>query len=829
MTFDNAQIIDSIYWTMRLAEYPRSSNRSDIDKLANGWPPYTAAEAEENGLSVNFNSLDLAIKAHEARAGFASAFLKPGNYFKCSTDHGPRHKRAKYGNVVTTEINRIMKRSMLYTETFRSKFAMLVLHGISPAGFRDDYCWCPEPFAIDDTLVPARTLLTMQNMPLFIVRRSFTGPELIKLTQGPKVDPGWNMDLVNSCLKWIDQESVRLMGSNWPEVWSPEKYQERIKSSGGFYTSDNVPTIDCVDFYYWSDDDKQSGWRRRMILDAWSTPTGASSEMQRKSGGPYDDKEKFLYNPGERVFADKREQIINWQFADLSAVAPFWYHSVRSLGFLLYATCHLQNRLRCRFNEAVFEQLMIYFQVNNKDDAQRALEVELGNRKFIDPSISFIKAGDRYQVNSNLVELGLAQNSDIINRNAQSNITSRQDQGRSRELPTATQWMGEEQKVTQLVSSGLAQAYLYQIPEYREILRRFFRKNSQDPDVNRFQAACLRQGVPDSLFNAECWDLEPERIMGAGNKSLEMAIAQQLMQYRNLYDPEPQRDILRDFTLAVTDDAARADAYVPEAPHVSDTVHDTELVFAALMQGTQVTPKSGVNNIEVIGVMLKQMGARVQMIMQSDGVGTPQDVQGLALCAKYAGAFIQKLAEDPNEKPKVKEAGDALGKIMNEVKGMAQRQEEQRQKQAQANGDDAETQAKIKAMLITAQAKAENTQQSHAQRTAQRQLQWEMEQKQKEEEFQTELQRDTGDAKVGHEMALSTAETSQDMRLKEQQAQHDRMIAEHDLSIKKRESEHALALKKQEHDHKLELQKKESEHKMAIENKMSKSKPKPAK
>jgi len=40
---------------------------------------------------------------------------------------------------------------------------------------------------------------------------------------------------------------------------------------------------------------------------------------------------------------------VAFQFADLSAVAPFRYHSVRSLGWLLYAVINLQNRLRCKF------------------------------------------------------------------------------------------------------------------------------------------------------------------------------------------------------------------------------------------------------------------------------------------------------------------------------------------------------------------------------------------------------------------------------------------------------------------------------------------------
>ena len=49
------------------------------------------------------------------------------------------------------------------------------------------------------------------------------------------------------------------------------------------------------------------------------------------------------------------------QFADGSVVPPFRWHSVRSLGYQLYALCHLLNWLRCRLSDAVFESMMWYF------------------------------------------------------------------------------------------------------------------------------------------------------------------------------------------------------------------------------------------------------------------------------------------------------------------------------------------------------------------------------------------------------------------------------------------------------------------------------------
>lgn len=756
MTFDDSRELDSLCWQLRQSDYPRALNRARINDLFNGMPPWTVQEVEENGIEVNVNELSGTVAAHDARSQFYNGYLKPGNYFSATTDSGARHKRSDYSKTVTNAVNKAMKRSIKYTECFRSKFALDVLHGIAPSGWRDPDSWCPHPYGVEDVMVPGNTKLAyIEDMPFVSIYRSLTAPELIKMTRGPRRDPAWDMDLVTACIEWVDENTKNLMGTNWPEIWAPEKLAERVKSDGGFYVGDQVPTIDVWDFYFWNDDDKVSGWNRRMILDAWSQPgidTALGSgfvrpskpEPRRKSGKPFSKEYngRFLYNPGKRKWASKLSEIVTWQFADLSAVAPFKYHSVRSLGFLLYAVCHLQNRLYCKFSEAQFEQLMMYFRVKSADDMQRALKVDLVHRGFIDDTVDFIKAQDRYQVRADLIQLGLSTNQNIIGRNSASYTSQPNNTEDKREL-TATQWMGEANKVTQLVSAALNQSYLYQNVEYREIFRRFTRKGSKDPDVLKFQARCLKEGVPPKvLYNPECWELEPDRVMGAGNKTLEMAIVERLMAARNLFDPEPQRRILRDFVLGVTDDPARAESLVPDQPQISDSVHDAQLAAGALMQGMPVAIKTGINHIEYVEALMASMAMVIQKIQSTDQMGTTDQLLGIQNMADNISQHIAIIAQDPNEKQRVKVYGDQLGKLMNLVKAFAQRLEEKMQEQNGQSGIDPEALAKIQAMQMQAEAKAANTRESHAQRTAQRQIQFEMQQQQEQQRSALELQTD---------------------------------------------------------------------------------------
>ena len=138
MKFNDPEVVESLCYQLRMADYPRGNNRALINNLFNGMPPYTEREEEENEIKINVNFLETTSMSHEARSQFYQSVMKPGNYFSCKTDSGPIHKRREWGIIRTEEMNRPMKKSIIYTETMRSKIALNVLHGISPAGWRDE-------------------------------------------------------------------------------------------------------------------------------------------------------------------------------------------------------------------------------------------------------------------------------------------------------------------------------------------------------------------------------------------------------------------------------------------------------------------------------------------------------------------------------------------------------------------------------------------------------------------------------------------------------------------------------------------------------------------
>jgi hypothetical protein len=487
MNFKDPEKVEEVVKHMRDTDLPRARNRANINSLFNGDPPYSEQEVSENSIETNVNFLEAANIGHNARQQFANAFLKPGNYFTVTVDKGPAHKRQDWGHIITKEINRALKRSPRYLETLRSTFAQVVLHGKGPSLWEDKWDWCPKSYGVEDVLLPSKTLVSLENLDHFAVFCQYTPGTLYRKVNGKQVDPGWNTKLVRQILASMKGKNFEQNdGAN--EALSPEKLQERYKANAGYYDSDAVPTIDCWKFFSRDEEDSEGGWNQRMILDSAVEKAGAGVDLNKK---------EFLYQ-SKRSYGEL-ENLAHFQFADGANVAPFRYHSVRSIGFLLYAVCHLQNRLRCRLTDASFEQLLWYFRMQGADDRERLEKVNLHHLGIIPDGLSFVTGPERFTPNHQFLAMVMSQNRQSMSE-ASASFTQDVNDGTTKEM-TATETMARVNSVNAMVGGMLGLSYTYQGFQYREIGRRFCQKDSPNADVKKFKEACISQGVPEEVLN----------------------------------------------------------------------------------------------------------------------------------------------------------------------------------------------------------------------------------------------------------------------------------------------------------------------------------------
>lgn len=722
MKFNSPEICLTLLYDAWFADQQgRAQNRARVQEKADGFAPYTDEEANADGIVTNVNFLEMCSLLQSARRQFANAYFKPGRYFTVNLDVKPVHKRDEWGSTITTKLNRALKRSMPYLETLRSEFANVVLHGIGPTFWDSRDKVVGEPLGVEDVLIPSGTRLMMDNLPWFGVWRQWTAMELYQKTHGGRVDPAWNMAMVEDLLKWAGDQYAET--PSYATSLSPEKVAEMVKEGITAYPLDRVPTIDVWCFYYYDMEGDDTGWKQKVVLDNFA----GESNPEIESGSS-----EFLYDPGKRGITVQRENLIHFSFGDLSAKAPFKYHTVRSLGWLLFAVCQLQDRLQCRLNDAAFESMLNFFRVTNPDDADRLQKIDLVNKGVIPDGLEFVKAADRWNINPQMTELAMETNRGQIAEHSASYVQDF-DATKKDARETATKTQQKAQQAAAMVGAMLALSYEYQMPMYLENCRRICIPNSRDPMARQFRLECLKEGVPEEALNSERWDLQVERVLGGGVKAVELAQAGNLFGAINQFAPESQRMIRRRWVLAQTDDPQLTEELEPDEPlKVTDSVHDAELAAAALLMGLPVTPKTGQNHAEYAMVLLKALGLQINQVMQTGGVAKPEQLQGFQNLAQNISQHIALLAQqagpqDSQVKQQVKQLQDVLTKQMNAIKGMAQRLQEMMKKQQAQQGQGQigpEERAKLQFEQAKMNLKLQAQAQSHAQRFQQRNQQF---------------------------------------------------------------------------------------------------------
>jgi hypothetical protein len=160
-----------------------------------------------------------------------------------------------------------------------------------------------------------------------------------------------------------------------------------------------------------------------------------------------------------------------------------------------------------------------------------------------------------------------------------------------------------------------------------------------------------------------------------------------------------------------------------------------------LLQGFPVDIKTGMNHIEYVQEILRGMAMQVKKINDRGGVATQQEIEGLVNAGHHVEEHIKIIAQDEKQKPMVKQFGDVLGQIMNQVKAFAQRLQQQRQKAAQNGngGMDPKDLAKAKMTMMQGQQKIQLAKSSHAERTAQKRIAFEQKLQQDAQKHQAEI------------------------------------------------------------------------------------------
>ena len=751
--FGDPKKVINVVKAMQDVEDDRASDRAKINSLFNGQRPYSGEECEKFNIQVNVNWGEGKRIMRDANSQLNNALLHPGTLFQCSLRDGPVDKRDAWSQIFTKNIHIPLQEGISGRKNFfliKDRNASVCMHGIGVLMWSNPYKWLPRFVPMEDILIPTETKCDFSNLRYFAVNLYLTIGELFEMAKGPAAMKGWNQEMVEQIL----EGQKDLYNESTPSTWrdQPEAMKQIFYENNGYYYSDAIPKVRCVQFF-WQEMDKPNEWYRVVYL-------------KENTGGKVKgiDKE-FLFDGTDKPFAKDISQILNVQYGDSNFVAPLKYHNVRGLGVDLYAPVETLNRLRCEFVQSVFEHLKMYFRIKDPADRDRAKQQILQQYGFIVDGLEIVPQNERHQVDPGLVGDAMGQMNEILQQSSSSFVSS-PDRGGEKTM-TAKEAMIKLNQANVLVSAMLATMYLQEGFYYNEVKRRFCDTDSTDPDVKAFQDRCIKEGIPKEMFDSEKWKVTPERVLGGGDKSMAQQEAQWLLSVKNMFDPKAQQTILRLATSSMLDDPAKAIMLVPQTPPQSTAGSEVaESLFATLMTGNPCALRTGFDMQGYVTTLMKMMGNVIQRITQTGGVGTIDEIIGLQTVAQNAGQYISVLSADETQKQLVKQYGDVLGKMLNMVKAFGQRWQEQQQaqqKQVQAGQADA---GKAQNAILMAKTKAAIAEQNAALKRKQKELDFALDQQRQNLELVSEMKREDARAKLEslHETMNHTLEIMHQMK-----------------------------------------------------------------
>jgi hypothetical protein len=692
MNFKNPADVSGTIRAGDEVERVRGLNRARINSAANGMPPLTEAGCKQWGLNVNFNTNELAIQLQHARRQYSDAFLKSNNFFNVTLPLAPKDKRDDWGAFITTKLNKVLKDSLDYFELVRSKFSCVACHGVGAQMWEDPESPVPTYVAIEDLRLPTNTRCSFDNTDWFAVRKSYTPGELAIKALGPNASKGWNVPVVKAMLDNVFRNSYQTVTPNYWDT--PEKMFELVKQNAGLYTSDQAPIIPLFHFYFKNDEDLSNVYWQLKIIPDYNSPSNVIGS----------DPSEFIYE-SKGPFAQNLSEILHVQFGDLNNKAPFLYHSVRGLGFLLMEPCYFSNLMLCREIQHAFENMNMWVQINDPSDRSRAQKMEFINKGIVPAGVKIVPQNERHQIDSTFVQ-AVRANLRQLQAEAAASYTQDIDNGTGKEM-TATETMARVNMVNALMSGLINTAAHYERFSYMEICRRFCNKKSEDKIVRKFQNQCLKFGIPADQWDSEDWDIQVEVSLGGGNPTMAQAQSSALMELYPQLQPSAQQVVLHKRVLAITSDPNLARQVVPnDNKQINDGQEWAISIFGTLMQGVPIPINDRLPAVDQGEMLLGMLAGKISNCEQNGNVCTASELQGMSAVSGYIGQLQQIIAQNTMMQPVAKEMGDVLGKLQNVMKGFAQRLAEQ-----QGQGDNGQ-----QAELLKAQSKAEITQANAAQK-----------------------------------------------------------------------------------------------------------------
>lgn len=782
---DATQVRDMIVRAIRYDMQVRDWKRARIKGLVDGNPPYSTA------------ALTAAGRADECNVNWRIAkyflTLAQGMIYDTVTEAETLalieldqwNKEAKgmdvsafpdWSHIVTDEFDRLQKMDSNWDYALQQSQGQMVLYGIGPMVFEDEYDWRCKSFEARMLLLPewARSSTFQWEWSALVVE--YRPDNLYARIQNPTSAQkrGWDVGATRrSIMNAHPLTRTGVMFQNWS--W----HQDLLKN-GTYYYADQSKLIRAAHFYFreFPEDGEDEGRITECIVD-----------LDALSSTSMDGQVEYLFRK-ERRYKDWTEVIhpMYWQ-SDVNG----YHHSVTGLGIEMYAALEYENRLLCRLADDAFAP-KLFFKPTVASDRERMSISQVGRYAVLPAALEMIQ-----QHVQPFLQDGIA-----MSREIQGLVQSNLSQFRSNSITktqgnpvTARQIDYEASEQAKMGKTQLARVYEQYDWLYQEKYRRVTNSSLTEAvrggtEAMEFVRRCEMRGVPRKALNC-VGQVAANRAVGQGSSFLRQQALEFLLGLMGTLPEMGRTNLIRD-VIASRAGQSKVDRYASKGPMQDPSLlaqqSDAMQQVASMKVGVPPVPTPLQNPMVYATTFIQAAQGALQAVQQ--GSNPVESVAFIDLAVPAAQQHVGRMAMDKSRVNDVKQLEGQLKEIQGANEQIKTKLAQQQQQAAQAQqqmarmqqGSDPETQvglAKVQARHQVDLAKLSSRHQIDVAKLG-------LQQQKQNVELGLQAQRQ------GVENALSDAETAHSLHLDSVKAKHDVIQSHaktaHDMHLNQGKAEH---------------------------------------
>lgn len=551
----DAKSAHELYRKLLDADDTSSANRSAIQAMFDGEPPYDDGELEDaaQGYRTNLNFGEAETLLEQAQAAYVDVLHSVETLVSVKVTEGEPSKRVQWEDIISEEVSRAFRAWPAFNYNYLANCRNFIADGVSVSYFENELDWRWRVSSLAEFFIPRQTQASESEIEVAACVRSFQAHQLYQFVKDPKVaeQAGWNVDEVRRAISEA-RSSTQAVYGEW------EKVQRELKNNDIYFgaTASEIKVV-----HLW-------------VQEFDST---VSHFIIREDG----DCENFLYKKLSRFPSMDRALV----FFPYGIGTNGTYHSIRGLGYKIYPHVQVSNRLRCQLVDAALLASTILTQAESEEAADQMGLVYGGAVSMLSPGAKTI---DRTLPNlSTAVIPAVSDMSAQLQSRAGSYTNNIVNDTRERtKFEVATQ-------LDQLSRLSVTSLNLFYEPWQRllrEATRRILRSdyNRREPGgsaAREVRLRCLQRGVPSGVIDSVDFSRTTVvRSVGAGSQAARQLIYAELEGARNDMDVQGRIQYARDRAAARVG-WDNVDKYIPPVPDARPT---TDERFAEIENNTLI-------------------------------------------------------------------------------------------------------------------------------------------------------------------------------------------------------------------------------------------------